>query len=228
VVVEGGRRGAEVLNSLLINYTMDGLDKEIAELKEFVADLKADRVAQKEKEKREAWTKYTSISIVFIAVLAAVATQLAGKYSGRTLVALNKATFSQAKASDKWGEFQANSIKRNLYETLRQAAPKDTTVSDAEAATRDKAFADKIAKYEQNQKQKETEANDLEKQRDECMTKADDSSAHGGSMGTAVSIFQISIALGSICIVAKKKWLWYISMLLAAAATFKMVMVWLT
>ena len=56
---------------------MNGLEKEIAELKEFVAELKSDRAAQKEKEKREAWTKYTSMSIVFIAVLAAVATQLA-------------------------------------------------------------------------------------------------------------------------------------------------------
>src|SRR5215471_8159662 len=92
------------------------LDQELAELKNFIADIKADRAAQKEKEKRESWTKYTSISIVFIAVLATVATQYAGKYSGRTLVELNKATFSQAKASDKWGEYQANSIKRNLYE----------------------------------------------------------------------------------------------------------------
>ena len=40
-----------------------------AELKEFIADLKADRANQKDKEKREAWTKYTSMSLVFIAVL---------------------------------------------------------------------------------------------------------------------------------------------------------------
>jgi hypothetical protein len=207
---------------------MNGLDKEIAELKEFIADIKADRAAQKEKEKREAWTKYTSISIVFIAVLAAVATQMAGKYSGRTLVELNKATFAQAKASDKWGEFQANSIKRNLYETVRQFTPKDTTGSETDLAKREKAFTDKIAKYEQNQQQKQKEATDLETQRDASLTKADNLSAHGGSMGTAVSVFQISIALGSICIVAKKKWLWYVSMLLAAAATVKMLMVWMS
>ena len=43
------------------------LDRELAELKGFIAELKADRAAQKEKEKREAWTKYTSISLVLIA-----------------------------------------------------------------------------------------------------------------------------------------------------------------
>src|SRR5271154_6666592 len=102
---------------------MDSLENELNELKSFIADLKTDRAAQKEKEKRESWTKYTSMSIVFIAVLAAIATQWAGKYSGRTLVELNKATFSQAKASDKWGEFQANSIKKNLCETVHELAP---------------------------------------------------------------------------------------------------------
>jgi len=76
------------------------LQSELNELKNFIADLKGDRATQKEKEKREAWTKYTSLSIVFIAVLAAVATQWSGKYSSRVLVALNDATFDQAKASD--------------------------------------------------------------------------------------------------------------------------------
>jgi len=33
------------------------IDKEIAELKGFIAELKADRAAQKEKEQRESWTK---------------------------------------------------------------------------------------------------------------------------------------------------------------------------
>ena len=33
------------------------LDQELSELKGFIAELKQDRTAQKEKEKREAWTK---------------------------------------------------------------------------------------------------------------------------------------------------------------------------
>ena len=52
---------------------MNDLQKEIAELKSFIADLKADRAATKEKEKREAWTKYVSLSVVIIAVIAAIA-----------------------------------------------------------------------------------------------------------------------------------------------------------
>jgi hypothetical protein len=54
---------------------MDDLHKEIGELKQFVADLKADRAATKEKERREAWMKYVSVTAVVIAVIAAVANQ---------------------------------------------------------------------------------------------------------------------------------------------------------
>src|SRR5579885_2828194 len=95
---------------------MDNLQSEIQELKQFIADLKSDRAAQKDKEKREAWTKYTSMSIVFIAVLAAIATQRAGGFSSRVLTNLNNATLSQAQASDKWSYYQSSSIKEKLYD----------------------------------------------------------------------------------------------------------------
>lgn len=204
---------------------MNGLDKEIADLKGFIADLKAERAAQKEKEQRESWTKYTSMSLVFIAVLAAIATQWSGKYSGRTLVELNNATYHQAKASDQWSYYQANSIKQNVYESMQEiAAP---AVDEAAAKKRDAAFKSKIAKYDDGKNTAKKTAEDLENQRDASRNMATDSSKHGGAMGYAVSIFQISIAMGSICLVAKKKWLWYVSLLLAALATAQMIMVWM-
>src|ERR1041385_7316714 len=105
---------------------MPDLQSELNELKNFIADLKADRAVTKEKEKREAWTKYVSLTIVVIAVFAAIATQWAGKYSSRTLAKLNDATFFQAKASDQWSYYQAKSIKQNLYETSRSQVHADT------------------------------------------------------------------------------------------------------
>src|ERR1041384_741000 len=126
---------------------MPDLQTELAELKSFIADLKADRAAAKEKEKREAWTKYVSLTIVVIAVCAAIATQWAGKYSSRTLAKLNDATFFQAKASDQWSYYQAKSIKQNLYELSRSQLHAS---ADADAAKVQKEFDDKIAKYEKD------------------------------------------------------------------------------
>ena len=54
---------------------MDNLQAELNELKQFIVDLKADRAATKEKEKREAWTKYVSLTVVLIAVVTSIAAQ---------------------------------------------------------------------------------------------------------------------------------------------------------
>ncbi len=205
---------------------MDTLQTELNELKQFIADLKADRAAQKEKEKREAWTKYTSLSIVFIAVLAAVATQWSGKYSSRVLVSLNDATFNQAKASDLWGYYQAKSIKQNLYEVAREQLSKTGDAPDSAAGKQVDSFNAKITKYEQEKNQVQADAKKLEAQRDEARQAAVIASQHGSGMGLAVSIFQISIAMGSICLVVKKKPLWYLSVLLALIAAAEMVRVW--
>jgi hypothetical protein len=207
---------------------MESLDKEIGELKTFIADIKADRVSQKEKEKRESWTKYTSMSIVFIAVLAAVATQWAGKYSSRTLVSLNDSTFNQAMASDQWSLYQAASIKRNLYESIHDLSTNALAGNPSpDSVKRETVFGAKLKKYLDDQDKAKAAATDFENRRDESRKIATDSTSHGGEMGRATSIFQISIAMGSICLVAKKKWLWWVSLALAAAATVQMVLVWL-
>ena len=202
------------------------LDKEIAELKEFIADLKQDRSAQKEKEQREAWTKYTAVSLVFIAVLAAVATQWSGKYSGKVLVELNDSTFKQAQASDQWSYYQAKSIKQNLYEAIREVTAKAPGTNGDHGKRALEAFNAKVAKYESEKAEIKQKAEQLEKERDAARAAATSASEHGGGMGLAIAIFQISIALASICMVTKKRPLWYVSLVLAALATAKMVFVW--
>jgi len=162
------------------------------------------------------------MSLVFIAVLAAVATQWAGKYSSRTLVELNNSTFYQAEASDQWSYYQAKSIKHNLYEALREVAPKDSGAGETAIA----ACNAKVAKYEKEKEDIKKGAEALEKKRDASRAAATRSSEHGGGMGTAMSIFQIAIAMGSICLVTKKRSLWYFALALAALATVQMIHVW--
>src|SRR5580698_3946123 len=89
---------------------------DLNDLKQLVAELRADHGAQKEKEKRDSWTKYVSLTMVCIAVLAAIATLKGGGFSTRTLKEMNEATFNQTQASDQWSFFEAASIKENLYE----------------------------------------------------------------------------------------------------------------
>ena len=203
---------------------MNDLQNELNELKDFIADLKADRAATKEKEKREAWTKYVSLTVVIIAVCAAIATQWSGKYGSRVLVQLNNATYNQSQASDQWAFYQAKSIKQNLYEVSRSQVPK--SADPAETARQTEEFEKKIAKYEQDKKKIMEDAKEFEKKRDEARQNADEASAKGSSMGLAVSLFSVSIAMASICMVTKKKPLWFIAVLVAALATGQMILLW--
>ncbi len=206
---------------------MSDLTPELQELKTFVTDLKADRAAQKEKEQREAWTKYTSLSLVFVAVLAAIATQWSGKYSSRVLVSLNDSTFNQALATDEWSFYQAKSIKQNLYEVARDQLVQVSGAANGELAKTEGKMAAKIEKYEKEKKDIQEEAKKFEKLRDDLRAAATLASKKGGGMGLAVSIFQISIAMGSICLVTKRKQLWYLALLLALGATLEMIRIWM-
>jgi Domain of unknown function (DUF4337) len=192
---------------------MNELQQEISELKQFVADLKADRAAAKEKERKEAWTKYVSLTIVIIAVIAAIAAQWSGKYGGRVQI-------SQAQASDQWAFYQSKSIKQHLFEVSRTQLAKSANANDPEVAKEQKKFEDTVARYEREKAEIKAKAEGLENVRD-------DAGRRGARMGLACSLLSVSIAMASICTVTKRKPLWFIAIALAAVGVFEMVTAWL-
>ena len=201
---------------------MAQIETQIGELKEIVVELKADRAAQKEKEKKDAWTKYVSLTMVCLAVLTAIASQRGGGYTTRTLTQMNEATFNQANASDQWAFFQAKSIKQNLYEIAREQLSKTGEAPDAKQLEKVTA---KIDKYEQEKGGITKEAKGFEHKRDAARQAATQAAEHAKQMGLAVSMFQVAIAIGGICLVVKMKPLWFVSLALSAYAIFKMFQV---
>jgi hypothetical protein len=143
-----------------------------------------DRQAAKDKEKRDAWTKYVSLMVVALAVITAWGSLKAGGYSGRVLL-------SQSKASDEWSFFQAKSIKRSLAE---MEARTGTPESQAEAKQR----ADRYLQ-EQDEIQRKAKAYEAEREA---------AAKHGPPLGTAIAALQIAIALASVCLITKRKSLW--------------------
>ena len=49
--------------------------------------------------------------------------------------------------------------------------------------------------------------------------------ALGRQMGLASTLFQVAIAIGGVCLIVKKRWLWGGSLVLAALATLQLVRV---
>jgi hypothetical protein len=193
-------------------------------LKQYIVDLKADRDAAKTKEKAEAWTKPAGVSVVFVAVIAAVATQWGAKYSSRVVTSLNDATYAQTLASDQWSFFQAKSIKQNLYEAARdqeEANPSDRTpkiVAD---------FSAKVEKFSEEKAAIKAEAERFGRDRERARETAHAWSVKGAAMGLSVSGYQIAIAVASIAMLMKRKSFWYASLVLAAGAAAQMAHAWM-
>jgi phosphoribosylformylglycinamidine (FGAM) synthase-like enzyme len=194
---------------------------DLNELKGLVAELRAEHVAQKEKEKRERWTKYVSLTMVVIAVTAAIATLKGGGFSTRTLKDMNEATFNQAQASDQWSYFEAKSIKQNLYDIELDhlnAAPSPDAAAIAKMKT-------KVDKYDKDKADITAQAKKFEEVRDAARKSATSAAEHSKQMGLSITLFQIAIALGAMCLIVKKKPLWFASMILGALALAQMIYV---
>ncbi len=193
---------------------------DLNELKELVAELRAEHVAQKEKEKRDSWTKYVSLTMVVIAVLAAVATLKGGGFSTRTLKEMNEATFNQTQASDQWSYFEAKSIKQNLYEIELEHLNAAVPAADAAAVAKLKARVDR---YDKDKADITALAKKYEAARDAARKNATVAAEHSKQMGLSITFFQVAIALGAMCLIIKKKPLWIASMIFGALAVAQMI-----
>jgi len=194
---------------------------ELIEFRELVAAIKSDRDAQKAKEVRDGWTKHVSLSMIFIAVLAATCTQKSGGFSSKVMKQLNEATFNQAAASDQWSLYQAKSIKQSLAENEAEAVD----VSDQAGQKRQAEMLAKSKRYDGEKKDITKEATALEAKRDLARQTAEEAAKLGQGMGLASTLFQVAIAIGGVCLIVKKRWLWGVSLTLAFLACAQMIRV---
>ena len=193
---------------------------DLDELKQLVAELRAEHVAQKAKEKRDSWTKFVSLTMVVIAVLAAIATLKGGGFSTRTLKEMNEATFNQAQASDQWSYFEAKSIKQNLYEIELEHLTAAVPATDAAAVAKLKARVDR---YDKEKADITALAKKYEAARDAARNNATVAAEHSKKMGLSITLFQVAIALGAMCLIVKKKPLWIASMIFGTLAVAQMI-----
>ena len=186
-----------------------------------MAEWRAEHAAQKQKEQRDQWTRYVSLTMVVIAVLAAIATLKGGAFSTRTLKEMNEATFNQAKASDQWSFYQANSIKQKLY----QIELDHLTAAPAPDAAEVAKLKTKVDKYEKEKTDIMAEATRDEAARDAARQTATSAAEHSRKMGLSITLFQVAIALGAMALIVKKKYLWVVSTTFGALAIAQMIYV---
>lgn len=154
-------------------------------------------------EKREEWTLSVALTTAVIAVLAAIAGMLGNHHA-------NEAMLEQMNASDQWAYYQAKGIKEEI------------TVNNAQLLT---AMGKEVPAGNTQKKNKYEEEKAAIKTKAETFQKGSEEHMHTHVVfSRAVTIFQIAIAISAIAIVTRKKFMWYLSILLTAVGCVFLVL----
>ena len=156
-----------------------------------------------ESSKRPRWILGVALSSAVFAALAAVASLMAGHH-------INEALISQLESSDKWSEYQTNSIKSAVYSArieMLNAVGKPTGPADN----------DKVAKYEDAKKPLQPEAEEFAKKRNEHIE-------HHEGLAKSVTLIQVCIAIAAVAVLTNRRSFWYVSLLFGAVGVYFMVM----
>ena len=145
-----------------------------------------------------------------LAVLAAYSSLLAGQSAHHSLAALNRAAILQSQASDQWNFYQAEGIKRHVFETQRDVI---RLQRDAPAADLAAAYASQAKRYRAQQDQISTQAAGLERQRDEAKAASQRYDVRYQRLALAVAFFQIAIVVSSVAAIVRRAPLWYLGLL---------------
>jgi Domain of unknown function (DUF4337) len=140
-----------------------------------------EEIQERAEERKEKWILFVALSTAVMAVMAAVAGLLAGHHA-------NEALIERVKASDQWNLYQSKSLKQEI-----------AVNTDLIMHTQDHSAA--IAKYDKDKADAMKDAKEAEKESEGHLAKH-------VPLATAVTAFQIAIAISAIAILTRRKVLW--------------------
>jgi hypothetical protein len=147
-----------------------------------------------------------TMSIALMAVLAAVSASLETTEGDKTIVDKNEAVLQQNKATDAWNEYEAKSLKKNLY-----------TIAADTPGPKAAAYAKVAAQNADDQKGLQKKAKGFEEARDTMSEKAERHERRHGRLTIASTLLHMAIAIATLAILLKRPWPWLAAIALSAA-----------
>jgi len=148
---------------------------------------------------------HVSITVAVLAVMAAAAGSLETVEGGRAITESSEAVLAQDKATDSWNEYQADSLKRHIYE-----------IASVAGSAKAEEYAKEVSKDHDSQDKAREKALDSEKDRD---TRLKESAIHEERhhwLTGAATLIEIGIALSTVAIITSKRAFWFSAMGLGA------------
>ena len=155
-----------------------------------------DHINEHAREAEEQWILGVAVSTAIFAAVAAIASLLAGQH-------INEGMINQLRASDQWAYYQAKGIKANILEAKMG-------LLEAEGKTPSAADTAKVAKYAEEQDEISKEALALQAESAVHLARHE-------RFSSAVTFFQIGIAVSAISVLTRRRLFWFIGIAFGVA-----------
>lgn len=153
----------------------------------------------------EPWIMGVALTAAIVAALAAVSALFAEHFA-------TEATLEQIQASDKWNEYQANSIKEKVILVDKKVGLLGQKIGENLGPTLDPDDEKKLKDYQDRKGEIRKEAKALE----------DESKMHLRAhvpLSYGLTMFQVAIAIGAISVLTKRRTYWFVSLGFGALGT---------
>lgn len=146
-----------------------------------------------------------TFTIAVLAVVAAIAASLETTESDQAIVSKNDAVLAQNQASDTWAQYQAESLKKNLFQIAADAPGSKAAAYGAKAA-------DEAAKGAPLK----SKASAFETARDRNLEEAEVHERRHGRLTIASTLLHMAIAISTLAIILHRRWPWFTALGLSA------------
>jgi hypothetical protein len=146
-----------------------------------------------------------AITVAMLAVLAAATGSLETIEDGRAITSESEAVLAQDRATDAWNEYQADSLKKHMY----------TLAADQGGSQADK-YRTTAKQQADSQKDVHQRATGFEADRERLVHESQDHETRHHWLSGAATMLEIGIALSTVAIITRRRFLWFGALLLGA------------
>ncbi len=151
-----------------------------------------------------------SATIAILAVVAATVGSMETIESGAAISRKSESVLQQNRATDRWSYYQAQSLKRHMYEIA----------ASGDATTKGEGFKDKAKHYGDEAEGIEKEAETLEHRSDQLLEEGEHREHRHHVLTIGATLIHVGIAVATLSIITRgNRWPWYGSMVLGVLGT---------
>jgi hypothetical protein len=150
---------------------------------------------------RDPFISRVSITVAILAVMAAAGGSLETVEGSRTITETSEAVLAQDKATDSWNEYQADSLKRHMYQ-----------IASLAGGAKAEEYAREISKDHKAQDRAREKALEAEEERNRRLHESALHERRHHWLTGAATLVEIGIALSTVAIITSRRSFWYAAM----------------